>query len=1778
MKDKIKRIAAVLLMVTLVLNNTSAQAYADGLLSIFGVFGTEKLETTVLTASGETYEISVSYDQEAQIPEGAVLNAVEILEGTPEYEEYVAEAKAKVASEDADTEEVKDVTYARFFDITILYNGEEVQPAKPVQVEIKLQDDKEEETSEEIIYNALHFTEEGPETVDAEFGEGITFEAEGFSVWGIVGTETIIVPFTASDGNTYEVTVNYGKDADIPANAKLEVSEVSENSSRYNGYVEQAAEAIYARAIDLQYVKLLDISIVDENGNKVELNAPVNVQIKLLDKDQAEETTQVVHFEGTDETPVVMESSVVGDAVNFATDGFSIYAVVDTGDTGEYARMTIEFYDHEGNLLETAYVKNDDTLAEIVEIISDPNPNVPSGKLFKGWMQDKQNYTVEDADNAKTLGEIREWAEAKEITENETVKFYSVVYSSFKVTYKDGENIVVGTENKLYPHTTTSIPYTVNMAYTAPDDTHNFEGWLAVDGMSNITSASYKIGEGQEEQTVTIDTSDPNAIYPNGASLTITGNVTFGVSAPEGHWLVFHENGKGATYNAPRFIKSGERTSAPATPERYGYTFGGWYTDEACTDDSRFSFGGTISETTHVYAKWTAVSTASYTVLIWKENLDGTGYDFEESVNLTGNTNTTVSTVVARGTGNNRYARVNNVDKQYEGFHLDTFDENVTIVPEGTTVVNVYYDRNEYTFTFQATGYIYTETTGNTGTQYGYYDDEYVQLYYNNGTWYRTRTGSQWFGYNYSNPYYGTRYTRSGGNSTWSTIHTVTRKYQADISDIWSFTGSNGITYPQTNPVTSWTPQNNSQYTARITRMEVMPATDLTFRHTTSNNPTRYFHYYVEALPGDENTRIYNGREYSPYSGLDNGTLINDFNVVYYNDDFWNLRGFERQVITKSNNQVVNLTAGNNITWTNLNNNYGGDNNHLYFYYLRQKYPINYMDGVYVDGNGNPINETNRGQLHVSEDIFYQADISSYNKGGTNYYEPTYTGYVLEGWYLDDACNQPANFDKMPEDGITVYAKWRQVQYRVFLHPNVPESDLTLSWGDEELDEDHKQQMNFRVSLGDTVSVPTGLRTEYEMIGWYLDEGCTQLFNADNYILNETTVTDPFDKTTHMTDPMNKYGNITNASEAYNADVNRNWITKEFNLYAKWRKVIDGAEGISVVYNAGDGSGTPPTDNSLYLDTAAATALTASQIVPPTPAEGSDVSEYIFDYWVLQTWDEQQQKYVDTSTYIYPGDTFVVLLDNAKKERKLDDEGNPISVDGVAQYNYTVQLRAAYVPKEIATPTHIDWFANNGTGAKVSDSKDGKLKINEPVAIRPADTFTYAGHKFLGWARIEDTETGTHPDWELTEADLWLIYDEATGEFKVKQEGTTELRTVSQIAADERNPYHDLYAVWEKMTYTVSIQKTVVGGTAEDGNSAFTIAYAYDDTSLTDGSVDIKHGQEAIVISEEVPYGTVVTVSETGYTAFEQSYTASRKTDDQGVEITPVDVAHETTGEGDFKITGDTVITVTNTRKVQDVIFGKTLEESQITDDTSSVMNAEFTLTDGTNTYTANPKSDGTVTFNDVPFGTYTLRETVTPTGYAAIQDHTVIVDRNGFSIQLNDTDIGVEGVYTINDPKAETGSITLVKTNEDGTKQLEGAIFEISTYNAESQRYLDPTNLEGVGRKDVTGLKLGTKYQLKEIQAPNGYILLGDVYYFQIKLDGTVQITDESGTVVTNYSNVKISLNDKTISVKNEPGQALPHTGGTGTLPYTLGGLMLVIASALMYGFRMRRRERRLN
>ena len=1101
--------------------------------------------------------------------------------------------------------------------------------------------------------------------------------------------------------------------------------------------VEDAIEKAAGKEVNV--VKAVDITFTDKDGKEIEPEKQISVNFENS-KFSGLDDPKVFHVKdnGVAEKISEKKTGIYGDQIAINAKDFSVYAVVET----EVPRVTVNFVNG-SETVATMYVKAEDTEAEVEKILYDPGAGtVPEKQVFKGWTVD-QNYTA--SSQTLSIADIRTqiMTKADEISEDTTVTYYAAVFKQYTVTYVDVEGVTVGTETAEIPSRETEASYKVNQGYST-DDTHNFEGWIVADGQDNVKN--YPAGA----ETETID-GETIYYYKNGTTITITGDVKFSVDAPLGYWLVFDENGKGATYNAPQFIKSGEVTSdADLFPMvRNGYTFINWYTGAPATTGGDptgevFEFGHTLSGTTTIYAKWQANTTADYTVLIWKQNVAGDGYDFVESVKVEDAQVGSTPTAVNETTGAVQGGRYTGET----GFTYNRTDQaSKTVATEGNTVVNVYYNRNEITFNFNLYGYTYTPTTGNQGTQYGLVDGEYVELYSRNGNWY----------YGYGTRYRGTRYTRSGG---WSVYKTMSGLYGSTLAD-------NNYEWPTEY---DWYSGYNNQNQPNGTRTTFLDAflptsndTTVEFYGTTPSGSNHIYFYKQNA----------NGNGY---------TLANTVNT--------NATGFNLSDKYNGFKCVAWNTTNNTNTWTqvgdlmNQNGNYYYDadpsqngyqtatigQNGLHVYFNRLSYSILFYDGTYVDGNNNPIEEDSQGEFDEVSNVTYGADISSYNKGGANYFEPTApAGYVFEGWYLDDACTHPYTFSTMPEGGLTVYAKWRQIQYRVFLHPNA-DRDSTLDWGSD------NQATNFRVSYGGKVSVPTGLRSGYEFYGWYKDEGCTQAY-AKETVLNESTVSAAYDKTKDLTDPSDKWGNDNATS---NSDTERFWITKKFDLYAKWSAITPGAKGIGIIYDANGGSGAP-SDTALYKDNTSVSAGAAAK----APAGK------VFDHWVLQTWNGTAYVDKEGAQPILPGGKFTVLRADARiTDANTGALVDPADVVETGSYNYTVQLRAVYKDKEEETPTHIDWYSNYGS------ENDGKgelyhsytgIKINEPVDILPAKT--RAGYTFKGWTK---TKGGTTAD--------FLVWDGTQYKSTVKE---TEY-VVTQVAADEKQPYDDIYAVWEESEVTIN--------------------------------------------------------------------------------------------------------------------------------------------------------------------------------------------------------------------------------------------------------------------------------------------------------------------------------------------------------------------------------------
>lgn len=148
-----------------------------------------------LTYEGADYTVSVSFGKEAALPEGVTLSVREILQGTEEYESYSRQTRAALAAKQ--TEGAERVLFARFFDVQLLLNGQEVEPSAPVTVTVTY-DKKVEVTGNDVSCQTVHFAEDGPEILKTEAADdpdsgatSFTHTQDSFSVMVCLVTQTM---------------------------------------------------------------------------------------------------------------------------------------------------------------------------------------------------------------------------------------------------------------------------------------------------------------------------------------------------------------------------------------------------------------------------------------------------------------------------------------------------------------------------------------------------------------------------------------------------------------------------------------------------------------------------------------------------------------------------------------------------------------------------------------------------------------------------------------------------------------------------------------------------------------------------------------------------------------------------------------------------------------------------------------------------------------------------------------------------------------------------------------------------------------------------------------------------------------------------------------------------------------------------------------------------------------------------------------------------------------------------------------------------------------------------------------------------------------------------------------------------------------------------------------------------------------------------------------------------------------------------------------------------
>ena len=480
------------------------------------------------------------------------------------------------------------------------------------------------------------------------------------------------------------------------------------------------------------------------------------------------------------------------------------------------------------------------------------------------------------------------------------------------------------------------------------------------------------------------------AVLPSGR-ISADGNMQLAVYYSRNTYTVyFVTNG---VYIDPISYKYGETVAAwPTSATRNGYTFTGWSVPNP---------GTMPAHDITVSAQWTANTAVSYTLAYWLENITSTGYDYVGAATSTGTTGTapmipsSIPSGVTFPIGTN-YRTYDNTKTIAE--------MPATIAGNGTTIVNVYYNRNTYTITFSLDG------------------------------------GSMTIGdveYNNSNPY------------------TITAKFGAYIGDRW----------PATSPTKSnttfagWNEDGGSTYVTRQYYMDTdLSGTTLTAQYT-KNTKQVTIYYYFENLNGNtsgtqlgtlfytENTAyqqtVNTGKSVKQWSaktfdgftilsGYSTVNLFNDTATFYYTRNSHTLSFYSNGSLISSASYQYQAPIASIGTPTN------GSEGYVFagWYSNESGYGSAYTFGTMPPNNlilyakWVPIVYTVTFDAQGGSAVTAQQISNGGNAVQPE--EPTKEGYTFAYWYLSTE-NFQFVFDREIHADITLLAKW------------IPSTDITYT-------------------------------------------------------------------------------------------------------------------------------------------------------------------------------------------------------------------------------------------------------------------------------------------------------------------------------------------------------------------------------------------------------------------------------------------------------------------------------------------------------------------------------------------------------------------------------------------------------------------------------------------------------------------------------------------------------------------------------------------------------------
>ena len=506
-----------------------------------------------------------------------------------------------------------------------------------------------------------------------------------------------------------------------------------------------------------------------------------------------------------------------------------------------------------------------------------------------------------------------------------------------------------------------------------------------------------------------------------------------------------------------------DKVSGVPVPERAGYSFDCWYTLKEGVDPEGWTWnpkdvawtaadGQELAERIStmpeqdlvVYAHWVPKE-VEYTVVVWFEDLDG-GYvihsNDETRKALTESTVTASEQDIANGQNDAEGG-------EFFGFDYSHSDDTV-VAGDGTSVLNVYYDREIWTVTLHKAPGTYTSEEDSVWLKFeGKYGDtmpEDFPKYSMYADYYNANKGSESGDFKYL--YWGTEDNRTQVSPTKFTVQKSWHLYPYFSTEDMNI--YNLYTYNQTV-----TGDGYELYTDEYLVGKKMVYIGLEYLEGFDWSGGSV--YTSDEPLSDENAAV--RKELVEAIGQDNWAAI----AAYWNRIYQvNAQGILWCYLGSSESPY-----GNPYEHT------GGFREHNYFYRNRVQSDLTYVSNGQVVGQ--------------KTGIYYEAPITLM-EAPTNMGE----GYEFLGWYTDpelmNLTNPVEDGYEMPATDLTLYAKWER-------------KDLLVQFDSQGGSPVESQSVAYNTSAEEPQE-PT--RAGYQFMGWYTKEVGGERWTFDRLVAEDT--------------------------------------------------------------------------------------------------------------------------------------------------------------------------------------------------------------------------------------------------------------------------------------------------------------------------------------------------------------------------------------------------------------------------------------------------------------------------------------------------------------------------------------------------------------------------------------------------------------------------------------------------------------------------------------------------